>query len=548
MSIIISNEVVSLTRVEALAKQRKQVTNDSRSTREVEILGESLSDAVLADLLRVAIEVKDTKTARSLEVVMAARGGDFNRPIPNFKAFPEALKSYLVAGAIDGWLYWETDDGHRVPHLVTGISLEWDEYDRGKKPMTVKVHTSVYTNVGHDHRVHMGVEQSAISFSPSDVVRKRIPDILAAFGLYKETAELRADYDASMVRFNEIVRGKYAEQFRVTGKVLSIDGKYSSRGADLTGRRIIHVLPDEIYGSSKLTVDAPIFDDAPGLNGYGSIPEHPVVRGFELKSHEFAWIHSDNLEPYEYDKGLRDKLVLPASHRDLLDVLTNDISAFVGDIIEGKSAGNVILAKGEPGVGKTLTAEVYAELISRPLYCVHSGTLGTTAKEIQKNLEIVFERARAWKACLLLDECDVFVMRRGDNLEQNAIVAEFLRTLEYFDGLMFMTSNRASDIDEAIIMRCAAIIDYKTPGPSDTKAIWRVMSDQFEASLTDALIEELVETFPTIRPRDIKMLLRLAIRVALSQKAPLDIDVFRRCAMFRAIDIKSPPSAEVLAT
>lgn len=73
------------------------------------------------------------------------------------------------------------------------------------------------------------------------------------------------------------------------------------------------------------------------------------------------------------------------------------------------------------------------------------------------------------------------------------------------------------------------------------------MSDQFEANLTDALIEELVETFPTIRPRDIKMLLRLAIRVALSQKAPLDIDVFRRCAMFRAIDIKSPASAEALA-
>jgi len=547
MSIIISNEVISLTQIEALTKQRKQVSSDSRGTREVEILGEALSDAVLVDLLRVALEVKDTKTARSLEVVMAAREGDFNRPIPNFKAFPEALKSYLVAGAIDGWLYREMDDGHLVPHLVTSVTLEWDEYDRGKKPMTVRVHTSVYTSVGHDHRVQMGVAHSHFTFSPSDVVRKRIPDILAAAGLYKETAELRAAYDASLVRFDELIRGKYAEQFRVTGKVLSIDGKYSSRGFDFTGRRIIHDLSEEIYGPTKLTVDAPIFDDAPGLNGYGTIPEHPVVRGFELKSHEFAWIHADNLEPYEYNKGLRNKLVLPASHRDLLDVLTNDISAFVGDIIEGKSAGNVILAKGEPGVGKTLTAEVYAELISRPLYCVHSGTLGTTAKEIQKNLGIVFERARAWRACLLLDECDVFVMKRGDNLEQNAIVAEFLRTLEYFDGLMFMTSNRAAEIDEAIIMRCAAIIDYKTPGPSDTKAIWRVMSDQFEANLTDALVEELVETFPTIRPRDIKMLLRLAIRVALSQKVPLNIEVFRRCAMFRAIDIQSPASAEELA-
>ena len=36
--------------------------------------------------------------------------------------------------------------------------------------------------------------------------------------------------------------------------------------------------------------------------------------------------------------------------------------------------------------------------------------------------------------CAVTDEADVFVVRRGGNLEQNAIVAVFLRTLEYFDG------------------------------------------------------------------------------------------------------------------
>ena len=59
----------------------------------------------------------------------------------------------------------------------------------------------------------------------------------------------------------------------------------------------------------------------------------------------------------------------------------------------------------------------------------------------------------------LLDEADVFVLERGLDLVQNAIVAEFLRTLEYFDGLLFLTTNRMNGVDEAILARCAAVIE-----------------------------------------------------------------------------------------
>lgn len=268
------------------------------------------------------------------------------------------------------------------------------------------------------------------------------------------------------------------------------------------------------------------------------VPVHPVVKVFDLKSHEFFWVHSDNMTPYEYDKSLREKLILPPTHRDLLDVLTSDLGAFVNDFIEGKSAGNVILCKGIPGVGKTLTAEVYAELIDRPLYAIHSGSLGTTAEDIEKNLQVIFKRGKRWDCVLLLDEADVFVVQRGNNIQQNAIVAEFLRTLEYFDGLLFMTTNRPNDIDEAIISRCAAIIDYAPPSSEDAAAIWRVMATQYAADLPDQLIDELVTLFPEIAPRDIKMLFRLALRVAAAHKEPLSLSTFRRCAMFRAIKMK----------
>jgi SpoVK/Ycf46/Vps4 family AAA+-type ATPase len=239
---------------------------------------------------------------------------------------------------------------------------------------------------------------------------------------------------------------------------------------------------------------------------------------------------------YEYDKSLRDKLVLPDHHRDLLDVLTSDINDYVDDIIEGKSAGNIIMCKGHWGVGKTLTAEVYAELIERPLLAVHSGQLGTSASSIEKTLKNVFSQAKRWNAVLLLDEADVFVSKRGGNVEHNAIVAEFLRSMEYFDGLMFMTTNRPDDIDEAILSRCAAIIDYTLPDKAHLTKIWKVMNEQFKSKLSDEMIDKLVAKYPDISPRDVKHLLRLAIRVSVKMEEPLDMEMFRRCAMFRALD------------
>jgi SpoVK/Ycf46/Vps4 family AAA+-type ATPase len=227
----------------------------------------------------------------------------------------------------------------------------------------------------------------------------------------------------------------------------------------------------------------------------------------------------------------------------LLDVMTADIHAFKDDIIEGKNAGNVILCKGPPGVGKTLTAEVYSELIERPLYSIHSGNLGTSAAEVEKGLKTAFARTKRWNCVLLLDECDVFVGCRGKSIEQNAIVAEFLRTMEYFDGLLFMTTNRPDDIDDGILARCAAIINYAAPERKDAAAIWRVMSTQFQADLSDGLVEELLNLFPQIVPRDIKMLLRLVIRVAKSQSSPIDLQVFRQCAMFRAIPMAEGSTA-----
>ncbi len=101
-----------------------------------------------------------------------------------------------------------------------------------------------------------------------------------------------------------------------------------------------------------------------------------------------------------------------------------------------------------------------------------------------------------------------------------------------------MTTNRPDDIDDAFISRCAAVIDYDAPSKEDAARIWQVMSIQFDSPISDALRASLLELFPKIAPRDIKMLFRLALRYARTRGEALTIETFRTCAMFRAIAMK----------
>lgn len=104
-----------------------------------------------------------------------------------------------------------------------------------------------------------------------------------------------------------------------------------------------------------------------------------------------------------------------------------------------------------PGVGKTMTAEAVSEHTKKPLYIVTSGELGSTPEALEANLTRVLELAKTFNAVLLLDEADIFLEQRAPNdLVRNALVGIFLRMLEYYQGVMFLTTNRVATFDELV--------------------------------------------------------------------------------------------------
>ena len=131
------------------------------------------------------------------------------------------------------------------------------------------------------------------------------------------------------------------------------------------------------------------------------------------------------------------------------------------DLIQGKGRGLVVLLHGVPGVGKTATAEAVAMENRKPLFVITCGDLGLTPDDVESSLKNVFRLAHLWDCVLLLDEADVFLSQRSKHdMNRNALVSVFLRVLEYYNGLLFLTTNRVGTIDEAFKSRIHLSLYY----------------------------------------------------------------------------------------
>ncbi|KAF2440889.1 P-loop containing nucleoside triphosphate hydrolase protein [Karstenula rhodostoma CBS 690.94] len=189
--------------------------------------------------------------------------------------------------------------------------------------------------------------------------------------------------------------------------------------------------------------------------------------------------HGEEGEAFEQLQILDDsKRLISAllqSHFRKKELESQGIEVPTQDLIRGKGRGIVILLHGVPGVGKTATAEAVAQKWRRPLFPITCGDLGFTPEKVEASLKEIFRLAHRWDCVLLLDEADVFIAQRektGADLQRNALVSVFLRMLEYYNGVLFLTTNRVGVLDEAIKSRVHLHLKYNHLNKDQTVKIF----------------------------------------------------------------------------
>lgn len=468
-----------------------------------------------------------------------ANAEDDGKPVKKLELLPAAIKA-VFKNRDRKWIFKQMSDESVCPYFIS----------------EVKYHKAYYDSYGRYHPAR--VEFEADAYMRGEIVHttytwyarhigKPAMQILSESGLMPETESGVASYLEEIKKYL-LLQGKVGLQASAFGTATTVDTKsYWSSTKSIAMVRdgmptkvVLDDLSDEEKGdnrrgsrsSSNTYVTDDFWGEIPNRNGLAALdpeerdeaalvdedtkrvelPIHPYLRAFDLDKHQWVTLHSGHLKDYDWDKSLMDKLVIKDTDKELIGLLMNQTGAAVEDIVKGKMAGVIVLATGKPGIGKTLTAEVFSEMIEKPLYTVQCSQLGLNIDEIEKNLKSILSRASRWGAILLIDEADVYIRERGEDIEQNAIVGVFLRLIEYYRGVLFMTSNRGDIIDDAIISRATAWIKYDLPDTEQLGEIWKVLGKQYGAELTDKDVKKLTgeESLSRISGRTVRNLLKLA--------------------------------------
>lgn len=284
------------------------------------------------------------------------------------------------------------------------------------------------------------------------------------------------------------------------------------------------------------------------------------IEGYSLSAKRWYHFELDRIQEFEYNRQAYESLELDAMHKSMLVSLVKahlDGLDF-DDLVRGKGKGMIFLLHGEPGTGKILTAgkiilphsqtkeannilESLSEFTERPLFTVSSGDLGTTASECEKALIEILDLATHWKVVLLIDEADVFLEKRSSRgLTRNGVVSVFLRLLEYFEGIMFLTTNRIRHFDTAFKSRIHLAIKYPALSQQSQRQLWAMFTtNNFQRPRPKWLDDVTLDNLATemLDGRQIRNVVRAAMALAAAENKEMQReDIFIGLRVIKEFD------------
>ena len=151
----------------------------------------------------------------------------------------------------------------------------------------------------------------------------------------------------------------------------------------------------------------------------------------------------------------------------------------VREIVGGNSMkGYRILLYGPSGTGKTLTMALLGKEAGKPLYRINiSNIVDKYVGETSKKLEALFLQAENKDWVLFFDEADALFGKRtstssAQDRYANQEVSYLLYKFEEYEGMIFLSTNKGVDLDEAFSRRFDSQVRFSEPDEYTRRLLW----------------------------------------------------------------------------
>lgn len=414
--------------------------------------------------------------------------------------------------------YWYDDDDDNPTFEMTGRYVDYDGDSFGETSLGLRIPKFTGSR-----------EISSQKVKPFDFV--------------ENADEIREKLLARGKRFEELAAGQHFMEYKGIALKRNPDCPPPYIRFDATGRIMIDCKTyHRIDANDTIWVTPFSKSDRPDgkLTDDDRLIAADAVRGYSMTAKRFLELNLDNISPITWNSQCFEELALDAGTKKTVQALVSTHSQRnkddgFDDIVKGKGQGLVCVLHGPPGVGKTLTAECVAEYVRRPLFMVSSGDLGVSSEQLDKKLTSIMDMTSTWGAVLLIDEADVFLEQRAlHDIHRNAMVSVFLRVLEYYAGILFLTTNRVSTFDDAFKSRIHIPIRYTDLSASSRMQIWRNFCSKIPGgvNISDKEYEKLAED--DLNGRQIKNVIKAAESLAHFDGVKLDFKQLQQVTKIQA--------------
>ena len=175
--------------------------------------------------------------------------------------------------------------------------------------------------------------------------------------------------------------------------------------------------------------------------------------------------------------------------------------------IDSNKQGVVLLLYGAPGTGKTFTAgaianELHKDLVSLNVPELRNKYYGETEKLVKKAFCEMREMAAKDRNApvFLLNEADQLIHKRIASTStcstiENSIQSIILEELETFPGILILTTNLESNLDEAFFRRFDLKFKFKQPDLDSRMKLWRLYLKKEIPGSSDINVEWLANRY-----------------------------------------------------